>query len=100
MDRAEKLLLAEIDKIQNKPPGKNELERTLSQVKAQYAYALDGVTRQGFLIGIFELVTSFETMDVLVEKLSKVSPEQVSQAARKYLSPQNRTVCKCVGIRK
>jgi zinc protease len=100
IDKAEKLLLAQVDKIQTKPPAKNELERALSQVKAQYAYALDGVTRQGFLIGIFELVTSFETMDILVEKLSKVTAEQVSEVARKYLSPQNRTVCRCVGIRK
>jgi zinc protease len=99
-DKAEKLLLAEVEKIQNKPPGKNELDRALSQVKAQYAYALDGVTRQGFLIGIFELVTSFETMDILVEKLSKVTPERVSEVARKYLSPQNRTICRCLGIRK
>ncbi len=100
VDRAEKALLGEVDKLLSKPPAKNELERALSQVKAQYAYALDGVTRQGFLIGIFELVTSFETIDALVQKLSSVTPEQTSEAARKYLSPENRTVCRSVGIRK
>ena len=100
VDRAEKALLAEVDKLHSKPPAKNELERALSQVKAQYAYALDGVTRQGFLIGIFELVTSFETMDALVQKLSSVTPEQISEAARKYLSSENRTVCRSIGIRK
>lgn len=98
-DRAEKLLFDEITKIHKHPPGKNELDRALAQIKAQYAYALDGIARQGFLIGIFELVVSFETMARLVEKLSKVTPEMVSKAAEKYLTPQNRTVCRCVGIR-
>ncbi len=100
IDRAEKMLFNEVEKLQSKPPGRNELDRALAQVKAQYAYALDGVTRQGFLIGIFELVTSFETMDALIQKLSAVTPEQVSEAARKYLSTENRTVCRSIGIRK
>ncbi len=99
-ERAEKLLFDEIQKIQKRPPGKSELERALSQIKAQYAYALDGVARQGFLIGIFELVVSFETMARLVEKLSQVTPEMVSNVAEKYLAPRNRTVCQCIGVRK
>jgi len=37
VERAEKALLAEIDKIRKHPPGKHELERALAQVKAQYA---------------------------------------------------------------
>jgi zinc protease len=99
IQRAEKALLEEIDKIRKHPPGKHELERALAQVKAQYAYTLDGVARQGFVIGIFELVTSFETMARIVEKLSQVSPEMVSDVARKYLTEKNRTVCRTFGLR-
>lgn len=99
VDRAEKLLFEEIEKVQRRPPARHELDRALAQVRAQYSYALDGVARQGFLIGIFELVISFETMARLVERLSRVTPEMVSEAAQKYLTAQNRTVCRCVGIR-
>ena len=99
VDRAERLLFEEIEKIQKKPPSKHELDRALAQVKAQYAYMLDGVARQGFVVGIFELVTSFETVARLVERLSKVTPQMISEAAGKYLTPQNRSVCRCIGIR-
>jgi len=99
VDRAEKLLFEEIRKIQTRPPARHELDRALAQIRAQYSYALDGVARQGFLIGIFELVISFETMARLVERLSRVTPEMVSEAAQKYLTAKNRTVCRCIGIR-
>ena len=98
-EKAENLLLAEIEKIQNHPPTKHELERTIAQIRAQYAYTLDGVARQGFVIGIFEMIASFETMARLVERLEKIMPEQVSEIARKYLREENRTICRCVGIR-
>ncbi len=99
VERAEKALFEEIDKIRKQQPSKHELERAMAQVKAQYAYALDGVARQGFVIGIFELVISFETMARLVEKLSQVTPEVVSEAAERYLTEKNRTVCRTFGIR-
>ena len=57
------------------------------------------MARQGFVIGIFELVISFETMARLVEKLSEVTPEMVSGVAEKYLTEKNRTVCRTFGIR-
>ena len=99
IDRAENLLFEEIEKIQKTPPSKHELDRAIAQINAQYAYTLDGVARQGFIIGIFEMITSFETMAGLPEKLAKITPEKVSEIAAKYLTHQNRTVCRCVGIR-
>ncbi len=99
VDKAEKKLFEEIDRIRTEPPSKHELERAMAQINAQYAYALDGVARQGFVIGIFELVISFETMAKLVEKLSKITPEMVSEVAEKYLTEKNRTVCRTFGTR-
>ena len=99
VERAESALFGEVEKLRKQPPRRHELERAMAQVKAQYAYALDGVARQGFVIGIFELVISFETMARLVEKLSQVTPEMVSEVARKYLTEKNRTVCRTFGIR-
>ena len=99
VDKAERLLFQEVEKIQKHPPSRHELDRALAQIRAQYAYALDGVARQGFVIGIFELVISFETVAKLVEKLSQVTPQMISEVAEKYLTPQNRTICRCIGIR-
>src|SRR5437016_6480166 len=97
VDKAERVLMEEVQKLQSTPPSKHELERAIAQIKAQYAYTLDGVARQGFVIGIFEMITSFETMARLVEKLEKISPAKVSEIASKYLTVQNRTVCRCFG---
>jgi zinc protease len=99
IDRAEKLLLDEVDKIQRSPPSRHELERAIAQIKAQYAYTLDGTARQGFVIGIFEMITSLETMAGLIQKLEKISPQKVSNIAATYLTEQNRTVCRCAGVR-
>ncbi len=99
VDRAERLMFDEVEKIQTRPPSKHELDRALAQIRAQYAYALDGVARQGFVIGIFELVISFETVANLVERLSRVTPQMVSDVAEKYLTAGNRTVCRCIGMR-
>ena len=99
VDRAERVLMDEIERIQKTPPSKHELERAIAQMRAQYAYTLDGVARQGFVIGIFEMITSFETLAGLVERLEKISPEKISEIARRYLTVQNRTVCRLAGIR-
>ncbi len=100
IDEAEKRLFDEVEKIKATNPEKYELDRAISQIRAQYAYTLDGVTRQGFVIGIFEMITSFETLASLVQKLEQVTPEQISAVARKYLTLKNRTVCRSVGIRR
>jgi zinc protease len=99
IDKAERLLFGEIERIKQTPPKKHELQRALSQIRSQYSYAFDGVARQGFIIGIFELVISFETIAKLVDKLAKIAPERVSEMARKYLTVENRTVCRTIGVR-
>jgi len=51
------------------------------------------------VIGIFELVISFETMTKLVDRLSRISAEKISEVAVKYLNKENRTVCRTIGTR-
>jgi zinc protease len=99
IDKAENALMYEVEKIRNSPPNRHELERAIAQIKAQYAYTLDGVARQGFVIGLFEMITSFETMARLVEKLEDITPAMVTKTAAKYLTESNKTVCRCTGIR-
>src|SRR5437588_5401168 len=99
IDKAEKLLFDEIERIKRTPPSRHELDRSLAQIRSQYSYTFDGVARQGFVIGIFELVISFETMTKLVDKLSKVAADKISEIARKYLTVEKRTVCRTVGTR-
>jgi len=59
------------------------LRERLPDQKHSTAYAPRWVARQGFVIGIFKMITSFETMARLVEKLEKISPAKVSEIAAK-----------------
>src|SRR5947208_12170337 len=92
-------MLGEIAMIKSPPPSQHELDSSMAQIRSQYSYTFDGVARQGFVIGIFELVISFETMTKLVDKLSKVAADKISEIAGKYLTVENRTVCRTVGTR-
>jgi len=49
--------------------------------------------------GIFELVISFETMTKVVDKFEKITAEKMSLVVKKELTPENRTVCRTIGVR-
>ena len=38
-------------------------------------------------------------MTKLVDKLSKITAQKISEVAKKYLTPENRTVCRTIGER-
>src|SRR3989440_9333915 len=99
IDKAEKRLFDEIERIKRTPPSRHELDRSLAQIRSQYSYTFDGVARQGFVIGIFDLVTPLDAITKLVEKLSRITAEKVSEVAQKYLTVENRTVCRTIGVR-
>src|SRR5438067_2176380 len=81
IDKAEKLLFEEIEKVKTSPPSRHELDRSLAQIRSQYSYTFDGVARQGFVIGIFEQVISFETVTKLVIRGSrKMGPEKIADS--------------------
>src|SRR5437899_970758 len=46
IDKAEKLLFDEIERIKKTPPSRHELDRSLAQIGSQYSYTFDGVARQ------------------------------------------------------
>ncbi len=92
VERVEKALVQVVERIRHREPTKKETRRALSQTEAQFAYATDGVTGQAHLIGASELRTGYRHLASLLDRLSKVSPEDVRRVARTYLGEDNRTV--------
>ena len=88
----EKALLEQIDSIQNETLAKTELEKAINQTEAHFIFSLDSVSNQAAQIGYYETVYDYKYLDTYLDKVRSVTPEQVREAAQKYLIEDNRTV--------
>jgi zinc protease len=70
-----------------------ELTRVKAQVTASQVYARDSVYYQAMRIGMLQTIgLPFDSSDLQVSKLQKVTADQVREVARKYLVDDNLTV--------
>jgi predicted Zn-dependent peptidase len=86
---------AEIARIQAEPPSKEELDRALTKLRASL-YDLAGSSTR---FGLVDLLACFALFDDdpghinrIESEFRAVPPELISEVARKYLSPAQRTV--------
>jgi zinc protease len=87
-----KALDAEIKKLQDAPPCKEELERALKQAKAIFAYGSESISNQAFWMGLTEMFASIDWFNTYLARLAAVTPEDVQRMAQTCLKPQNRTI--------
>ncbi len=92
LDRVEEILDAVVARLRKKPPSKAELERAKGQVRAWHQFEQDGVTFQGMLLSASEALASWDAWDSMVARIGKVRPEQVSDAAERYLVEEHRSI--------
>lgn len=92
LEKVEKGVLAELEKIANSPITDREFEKVLKQTRAQYVYGEDGVGNHGYRLGMLDIVASWKMYDTFLENLEKVTKDDVQRVAKKYLSESNRTV--------
>lgn len=86
---------AEISRIQNAPPSAAELARALTKTRA----ALYGLAGSSTRFGLLDLLASFALFDDdparinrIESELRAVTPALISEVARRYLTPERRTV--------
>ncbi len=91
-EKAEAALDAEVARIAKSPPSKAELDRAKGQIHAWHGYEQDGVTFQGMLLSASEALASWDAWDAGLARMDRVRPEQVREAARRYLVPERRSV--------
>ena len=90
--KALQVLDEEIQRMQDTPPGVDELERALKQTRALFAYGSESITNQAFWMGFSEMFASYDWVTGYLDNLGSVSPEDVQRAAQTYLLPQNRVI--------
>ena len=89
----EQALRREMRKIIDEGVAVEELERVKAQAVAEHVYQRDSMFFQARQIGTLEMTgISHRTVDLQLEKLRAVTPEQVREVARKYFQVDALTV--------
>ncbi|NPV07814.1 MAG: insulinase family protein [Anaerolineae bacterium] len=91
-DEVEEVLLREVDRLLELGVSDEEVLKARKQTRAQLAYSLESVANQAYWLGFFEMLESYERFERFEEALSEVTPDQVREVARQYLTEDNRTV--------
>jgi len=88
----EKAFDQEIGRLQREPVGEQELVKAKNQLEASFIFGQDSIFNQAMLLARHEIATSWKAIDDYLPSIRKVSPEDIQRVARKYLTPDNRTV--------
>ncbi|SDT05838.1 zinc protease [Halopseudomonas xinjiangensis] len=86
LEQLEAALWEQIELIKQEPPAESELERVQAQLIAELVYDQDGISQQANRIGQLEAVgLPWTLLDDDIETLQAITPEQISEVARRYL---------------
>jgi zinc protease len=88
----EEVTLTEIDRFVREGISESELVKVRAQLRARFVYDSDSVTDIAHQLGYFDMVDRWQTYTELLPRLAGVSIDQVNEAARKYLTADNRTI--------
>jgi zinc protease len=91
IEDVERALLEEIEKIRRTPPSAQELQRAKNQVEASFVMQQDSIYMQARTIGTFEMTVGWKFIGTYQEGIRKVTAEDVSRVARKYLVDEQKT---------
>lgn len=82
----------EIARVQNELVSAEEIARALKQARALFAYGSESITNQAFWMGYAEMFADYDWFLTYLEKLAKVTPDDVQRVAREYFQPKSRVV--------
>jgi len=75
-----------------------ELQKAINQALSGFVFRQDSIQQQGFLIGSFHTLQSYKVINEYIERLRRVTKQDVARVARTYLTKTNRTVVTIVPL--
>ena len=84
--------LAELERVRSDGISEAELDRAKRQLWARLVFENESVTNIAHQIGFFQTVASLDLYTSLPARIRAVTTEDVTNAARTYLVPSNRTI--------
>jgi len=92
MIEVEKAVHEEIENIATTPLSDEELQKAKNQIEASFVFARDSSYSEALYTGMFEVVAgNWRLKDRYVDGIRNVTPAEVSDVARRYLTKENRT---------
>lgn len=88
----EKAIDEEIELLQREPVGERELQKAKNQLEAGFIFHQDSLFSQAMRLARYEMVLGWRAIDGYLPAIRKVSAEDVQRVAKRYLTPDNRTV--------
>jgi zinc protease len=92
LDAAKDLLISTVEGIGANPPTKEEVERARQQLLKTIELTLNNSDRVGLTLSEFIGAGDWRLYYLHRDRLRKVTPEEVAQAAARYFKPANRTL--------
>jgi zinc protease len=90
LDQAEKLVLAELDRLRKEPVSAAELKRVKQQLVASVVFGRESVHDLANDIARNVTVNDLDFLKNYLTKVTAVTPEDVHRVARKYFDPEQR----------
>lgn len=101
IDELEKNLLAEIEKLKTVTPTPEEMKRVVTRYRSGVLRSLKANLHLAQQLADYQAVSGdWHSLFREIQEIGAVQPEQVSAAAKKYLTRQNRTVGRIVKVEK
>ncbi|GAB4296475.1 MAG: pitrilysin family protein [Myxococcota bacterium] len=90
--KAERIFWKEIEKIQQGDFSKKEIKRAKKQIEVQLIYGREGMNHLAFVLGEAEAAGDWKLFADKLEKVKKVTKEDIIRVANKYLVRDNATI--------
>jgi zinc protease len=90
--RAEEALLVELDRTRSAGVTPAELRKAKTQLRARVVFENDSISNIAHQLGYFDTLDSWRLYPALVERIERVTLEEVAAVAAARLRPANRTM--------
>jgi predicted Zn-dependent peptidase len=93
----ERLIFEEVDRLKREPVPADELEKTRTQLRADYIRGLDSNEGLAGKLSYFEAMNGdYRYLSTYLDKMAHLTATDVQLAAQKYLTSENRTIATLV----
>jgi len=82
----------EIERLKNAPPSAEEVQKAKNQVEASFEFARDSSYSEALYTGMFQILGDWKLKERYIDGIRKVTAAEVQDAARRYLTKENRTI--------
>lgn len=95
---AEKAVYEVADKLKVEPVQERELKKAANQYLSSFIFGQESILWQGFVIGYYDALLSYDIVNRLPEMVKSITREQIMDVANKYLTAENRTVATLIPL--